>query len=75
MQALLKYTAILTIAVSCQNSGSTEPAETDTLKSITVDTVHLCLKPYSNLEYQKRKWGSSPQDQIGYFAAGTSFMP
>ena len=58
MQALLKYTAILTIAVSCQNSGSTEPAETDTLKSITVkDTVPPVpvLKPYSNLEYQKKE--------------------
>ena len=58
MEALLKYTAILTIAVSCQNSGSTEPAETDTLKSITVkDTVPTVpvLKPYSGLEYQKKE--------------------
>lgn len=58
MQAFIKYTAILTIAVSCQNSGSTEPAETDTLKSITVkDTVPPVpvLKPYSGLEYQKKE--------------------
>ena len=58
MQAFIKYTAILTIAVSCQNSGSTEPAETDTLKSLTVkDTVPSVpvLKPYSGLEYQKKE--------------------
>ena len=58
MQALLKYTAILTIAASCQNSGSTEPAETDTFISVKIkDTVPPVpvLKPYSGLEYQKKE--------------------
>ncbi len=58
MQALLKYTAILTIAASCQNSGSTEPAETDTFITVKIkDTVPPVpvLKPYSGLEYQKKE--------------------
>ncbi|MBK6826091.1 MAG: YncE family protein [Chitinophagaceae bacterium] len=58
MQALLKYTAILTIAASCQNSGSTEPVETDTFISVKIkDTVPPVpvLKPYSGLEYQKKE--------------------
>ena len=58
MQALFKYTAILSIAASCQSSGSTKPAIPDSVQMVVrKDTVPPppAPKPYSGLEYLKKE--------------------
>ena len=58
MQALLKYTAIVSFAAACQSSGSNNTGTADTVQTIVKkDTVVLppAPKPYSKIEYQKKE--------------------
>lgn len=66
MQAILKYTAIVSIAAACQSSGSTNsgnadsllfPAKDSQLITLKKDTVIIppAPKPYSKLEYLKKE--------------------
>ena len=76
MQTILKYTAILSFTVSCQNSGSTEPMKADTLASATIrDTVPAPPppKPYTDIEYLKKELVSAAPGtkSVLFNAAGT----